>query len=499
MKNFPQEQPFAPDWPAPAARFLRDDLPPAPHLPLDDVFGPHWARWIGEAAEAKSSPPDYVMAGLLAVAGSAIGNTRCAAPWAGWTEPAILWTMVIGAPSSNKSPGLDAVLAPLKDVEREERQKMEGSLADWREAAELSKLAESAWREAAKAALKDGTEPPARPDAVHPGEEPFAPRLSIADSTVERLAVIVARQPRGALMARDELTGWLQGMTRYAGGGSDRPFWLEAYGARPYTVERMGRDPVHIDRLAIGVTGGIQPDRLRTLLLRSDDDGLLARFLPVWPEPVALRRPRTVAGTEIISQALRRLYGLQMATDERDVRRPWIVPFTDPARDLLDAFRLAVRDWEGETDGLLGSFIGKLPGLAVRLSLVLTYLDWGVGNDLEPQEIDHEAFGRATHLVEAYALPMARRAYADAAIPKAERAARRLLAAIREQDWSRFTSREALRLDLAGLGTVAQLNPALTILEDGEAIRAIDTAPGPQGGRPSRLFAVNPALLRGQT
>lgn len=85
--------------------------------------------------------------------------------------------------------------------------------------------------------------------------------------------MVVARQPRGTLLARDELSGWLQGMTRYAGGGSDRPFWLEAYGGRGYTVERMGRDPVHIDRLSIGVTGGIQPDRLKTLLIRSDDDG----------------------------------------------------------------------------------------------------------------------------------------------------------------------------------------------------------------------------------
>ncbi|WP_339690990.1 hypothetical protein [Celeribacter baekdonensis] len=83
----------------------------------------------------------------------------------------------------------------------------------------------------------------------------------------------------------------------------------------------------------------------------------------------------------------------------------------------------------------------------------------------EPQEIDHEALGRAAHFIEFYALPMARRAYADAATSKAERGARRLLDAIRVRGWPRFTSREALRLDLSGLSTAVQLNAALTVLE----------------------------------
>jgi hypothetical protein len=48
---------------------------------------------------------------------------------------------------------------------------------------------------------------------------------------------------------------------------------------------------------------------------------------------------------------------------------------------------------------------------------------------------------------------MARRAYSDAATPKPERAARRLVGIIREQGWQRFTSRDVLRLDRAGLGT----------------------------------------------
>jgi hypothetical protein len=93
---------------------------------------------------------------------------------------------------------------------------------------------------------------------------------------------------------------------------------------------------------------------------------------------------------------------------------------------------------------------------------------------------------------------MARRAYADAATPKADRAARRLIGLIREQGWSRFTSRDVLRLDRGGLGTKADLDPALDVLLDAEVIRALPTTKGPQGGRPARAFAVNPAILGGQ-
>lgn len=482
-------------WPAPAPRYLRDELPPAPALPLEEVFGSRWAAWLTSAAEAKSAPPDYVLAALLAAAGAAIGNTRWATPWQGWAEPPILWTMAIGSPSSNKSPGLDAILTPLKYIERHQRQDADAELCAWREKAELAKIVDGAWKEDAKRALKDGAEPPARPDAANPGSEPFLPRLTIADSTVERLAVIVSKQPRGTLMARDELAGWLMGMTRYAGGGSDRPFWLEAYGGRGYTVERMGREPVHIDRLSIGVLGGIQPDRLRTLLMKSDDDGLLARFLPFWPNPAPIRRPNGIPDDGFLERALSRMHALGMALDDMEEPRPLLVPFSEDARSLLDGFRHAIREWESDAEGLLLSFIGKMPGLAVRLSLQIAYLDWAIGGGMEPQEITLAHFGRAAHFLEAYGLPMARRAYADAALSKSERAARHLVDVIREHQWERFSSRDVLRLDRAGLTCAADLNPALTALEEADILLPLRPSSNPGGGRPARLFAVNPAIL----
>jgi len=200
----------------------------------------------------------------------------------------------------------------------------------------------------------------------------------------------------------------------------------------------------------------------------------------------------------MMERALARLLTLDLITNEQDESRPWLIPFTEDARGLMDDFRLAdERGWEGEAEGLMLSFLGKLPGLCARLALVLAFLDWAAEGAEEPHSISVQHFGRAAHLVEAYFLPMARRAYADAATPKAERAARRLAGIIREHGWHRFNSREVMRLDRSGLGSKDELNPALALLEDGDCIRPVAPTVNPQGGRPERLLIVNPALHRG--
>ena len=492
-----KETPFIPSWPAPDPRLLRAELPPAPELPLRDVLGPCLAQWVENAAQAKGAPADYVFASMLAVAASTIGNSRWASIWHGWKEPPILWTMCIGLPSAGKSPAIDAVLQPLRKVERPLRESAEAQHKDWVDKAELAKLVESTWRENAKAAIKAGEIPPERPKGCEAGPPPHIPRLMLNDATIERLGVILAQQPRGTLQVRDELVGFLAGMQRYAGGGTDRQFWLEAFGGRAFTVERMGREPLTIDRLSICVLGGIQPDRLKTLLLKSDDDGLLARFMPIWPEPAPVQRPQAWADELLMESALTRLLTLDFVTDEAGETRPSFIPFTEDAQRLMHEIKVEARGWEAKAEGLMLSFIGKLPGLTARLALVLAFLDWATEGAEEPREITHQHFGRAAHLVESHLLPMARRAYADAATPKAERAARRLVALIREQGWQRFTSREVQRLDRSGLGSKAEIDPALALLIDGDIIRPVDPPATPQGGAPKRLFTVNPAILGG--
>lgn len=486
-------------WTEPDARFLRAELVSPPKLLLSDILGPKLAAWVEQAAEAKGAPTDYTFAALLTVAGTCIGNARWVSPWNGWAEPPIIWAMCIGLPSSGKSPGIDALLEHLRKAERELRSAAEIKRKEWAQKAELAKLADAMWKEAAKDALRTGKNPPARSQAADPGPEPHALRLVVNDGTIEKLSAILARQPRGTLQMRDELSGWLEGMSRYSGGGSDRPFWLEAYGGRSFTVERMGSEPRTVERLFIGVLGGIQPDRLKTLLYKSDDDGLVARLLPIWPNPTAPIRPQFRVDESLIGTVISRLMSLELTKNESGDFCPIVIPFASGAQGLMDELRIRVRTLEGDTEGLLQSFVGKLPGTASRIALILAYLDWASGEANLPAEIDVNHFGRAVSLVEDYLLPMARRAYADASVPAAERAARRLIAAIRKEGWTSFTSREVMRLELPGLRDQKELDPALTALETADCIRFIDIPSGPKGGRPPRRFTVNPSVHRQPT
>ncbi len=112
---------------------------------------------------------------------------------------------------------------------------------------------------------------------------PIRPRIRVADATVEALGALAAGLPRGLLLVRDELAGWLGAFDKYGGGGADRAFAIEAYGGRAYVVDRMKNpEPLRIRHLSIGVLGGVQPDKLE-MILNGPDDGLASRLLWACP------------------------------------------------------------------------------------------------------------------------------------------------------------------------------------------------------------------------
>ena len=108
-------------------------------------------------------------------------------------------------------------------------------------------------------------------------------------------AILATAAPKGVVMVRDEIAGWLMGMEAYNPAG--RAFWLEAYGGRPYRVraaQARRMKPIEIERLAVAVY--VAARNLNGCIRAGDrkplTTGCFPRILWLWPNPVPFRRGR---------------------------------------------------------------------------------------------------------------------------------------------------------------------------------------------------------------
>lgn len=482
-------------WGNPDMSILRDTRRDPPPFPLE-VFGQEWARWISEAADAAAAPVDYVAMPLLAAASALIGHARWAQATPGWREPPHLWLGVVGDSGSSKSPGADCLMRDvLPEIERRMQGDFPARAADWRVESEALVAKIEQWKADVRTAQKNGNAPPL-PPAESLAPEPQAPRLRQNDVTIERVATLLAgAAPKGLLIVRDELAGWLLGLNSYNDSG--RAFWLEAYGGRPFRVERQKNpEPIIVSRLAVSVTGGTQPERLAEMFQEADD-GLLARMIWAWPEPKPFRLSRTAPNVDFAVSALDKLRLLELTAGTPETPpAPVYVPLVDGALNLLEEFARDMQTAQQSAGGLMRSAYGKARGLALRLSLNLEFLRWCAlpGFTPPPSTISESAFLAACDLVADYFMPMAERVYGDAAAPPAERNATTLARWIMQKRPEEIHVRTLQReVRLPGLGTADAIHAAAALLVEADWLRAPAAVKGFQT-RPKAAYPVNPAI-----
>jgi hypothetical protein len=401
--------------------------------------------------------------------------------------------MIFGEPSAGKSPAFDAIVTIMKSIERDINEGEQKAIDQWEEQDKIHQAIQKKWQKDMDTAINAGNSPPAKPASSHSEKRPNRSRIMVNDATVERLAEIVGGQEIGIMQFRDELAGWLEGMSRYTTGGTDRGFWLEAYGARPYRVERMTRE-VSVDRLAIGVLGGIQPDRMNSLLLQVDDDGLLARLMPIWPDPAPITDEAVKYDDSHLRHILRSLYEFVSGIIFVGKREPIIIPFHEKAFGRLTELRQRLRDMETQEEGLTKSFLGKLSGLTVRVTLVLTYINAVAEGTDFPIKLSENDFEAARLFTIDYVLPMARRSYEAASVSKAERAARKILRLAKTNGWKVFGARQIKRLGRTGMSDDRDIDAALSMLVAADWIKVQASKEKAGGGRPTVRYDVNPRL-----
>lgn len=153
---------------------------------------------------------------------------------------------------------------------------------------------------------------------------------------------------------------------------------------------------------------------------------------------------------------------------------------------------------EAESAGLMLSWLGKLPGLAVRLALILELLAWSETPEgtPEPSEIGERATTAAIVFLEDFAVPMARRTFGAAALPEAERDARRLARWLVKQDpVPSVVNAKALRRMAFGPGIPDAERMEAALAELGAAGWARPAPARAAGiGRPRKDWSINPAV-----
>lgn len=488
-------------WPAPDKEVVSTRRGITPTMP-GDLFGACWPL-IQELAEGAGAPVDYVGMSLLTVAASLIGGKRRVRPFStsNWAEPCILWTALVGDPSSNKSPAIDAATGPLRQMEVEHAERHKSVRRSFETTLERAKAERNAWQEAVKSAQKVGEPTPERPEIADTPDEPQRRKLMLMDATPEAVGAILCGNPEGTLLNRDELTGWLTSFDRYAPGG--RTFWLEAYGGRPYTIDRKGAPELIVPFNGVSVLGGIQPDRVAETLEQADD-GLIPRFLWAWPKPVPFRRPSHLADGAKFERLLRRLDSLSFGVGESGDKRAVTLDLTSGTPDKPGAAEIFAQ-WCADNDegiadaaSLYKGFCGKLRGTVLRLALTGELLAWAAGEGPEPRVVSSASLLAAIEFVETYSKPMAALVFGDAGLPRVDRNAARLARYILKRQLRRFNVREDLKRGTdypADLKQPHATEEAIEVLIEADWLRDASVRAGDTPGRARKDYLVNPAVF----
>lgn len=341
-----------------------------------------------EGAASIGCDPSFIILPLMSALGSAIGNARRIALKRAWEEPPIIWTAIVGESGTAKSPALDLALGPVR-----KRQHM--AMREHAEAQELHEAAMAEWK--AQHGRKDA-------NATSAPVPPVCRRTLTDDTTTEAIAHLLSENPRGLLVARDELAGWFGGFDRYTGGkGGDAPKWLEVFGGRALMTDRRGSGNTYVPRASVCICGGIQPGILRRALGASNiENGLAARLLFAMP-PRSPKRWTDDDVSEATERALDRVFDRLYALESDYIDgedEPRLVRLSPEAKHEFRAFVNRHGEQQMQHDGAQAAAWSKLEGYGARFALVVHLIRWAAGEAVEADTIDVQSVRSAVAMVE---------------------------------------------------------------------------------------------------
>jgi len=440
-------------------------------------------------AIALGCDPSYIALPALGAAASVIGNARTICLKASWSEPCVLWVVIIGDPGSVKSPAIDLALQPVRRLQREALDRYEEELRRY----EMEKTKHEAtladWRKKKEASRDDPPEPPARPQPQ---------RFIVSDITTEALAEVLGTSPRGVGLFRDELAAFFRSFDAYKGGrGADCQAYLEMHRAGYLVVDRKTgqKKTLQVERAAVSIMGSIQPGTFRRTLHREFfENGLVSRLLLTMPP----RQQKQWTEKSIDAAVLNRydmlfdgLLALEPQPSDEGRFLPIEVSLTAEAKKLFADFYndLAIKQAEADED--VASALAKLEGYCARLALVIHLVRHEDGDRTltTPDAVDEASLAAAIRLTHWFAAE-AERVYAVLRETEEDGVRRRLIELIQRRG-GRITANDLRRFSTTYRDSAEAANEALEELARQGSGQWEPVPPGPKGGRPTRIFVLD--------
>ena len=331
--------------------------PPAPYVPPPlDLLPSVLQDYVHAAAESLKRDVSFVFLPMLSAIGAAIGIARSILLKRGYIQPPNIWTGIINPTGTLKSASIEegcfAVVEHEQELDRLNR-----------EAAEIYAEELATW----KAKNKKGR-----------GQKPKPPEIKTClmdDLTIEALADRLQSNPRGVLVAKDEISGWLESFDLYHNTkGADVSRWQSLHTGAHFGIDRRTdnrHQRIWLPRVCI--TGGVQ-SKVFKRLMKEDyfERGLPARFIFAAPPPLQLKWSDATI-PEKLRQAVRELFEelwlLQPGRDDHGQLCPKLLRLTEEAREAYIPFYNECGVSALESDEYEAGAWSKLPGYAARFAL----------------------------------------------------------------------------------------------------------------------------------
>lgn len=354
-----------------------DERPQVPAFPIEVL--PDALGWMAKQyKETLGWHPDYTGASMLYALSVALGEVRHVEAKQGWKEKAVLWLALVGRPGTGKTHPLQAMALPLKLRDGDHYRA-------FKEAEQFHETALEEYAIAVKAARGKKGKPEGGGERPTKPPEPVCRQHLVNDATPEALLEIMASNPRGVGLYRDELAGWIGDFGRYSKSG-EQQFFLSLWSGIVPRIDRKQKRGGTIPKTAfLSVAGTIQPGVLNTLAADGRSvNGFMDRLLFAYP--VQQEVPGWVEQDlpDNIPHRWGEIVGRLLALEGE----PVAIPLSHEARAVWRDFhgktkrRIDTLNEEGD-EGRAG-IMAKQMSYALRFALIVEMATWAEGNEVDP-------------------------------------------------------------------------------------------------------------------